>query len=79
MTVFELFVVVVSGILGARLGLWFGNKQAEARAELQSLNARIDIEGDVISRRIDEENRELWTRINELDSRVTEFVEKEKK
>jgi uncharacterized membrane-anchored protein YhcB (DUF1043 family) len=79
MTVFELFVVVVIGILGVRLGMWFANKQAEARAEVQSLSARIDIEGDAISRRIDEENRELWTRIGELDSRVTEFMEKEKK
>jgi hypothetical protein len=79
MTVFELLIVAVAFVGGVRYGLWFANKQAEARAEVQSLSARIDIEGDVIGRRIDEENRELWTRITELDNQVSALIDKEKK
>lgn len=79
MTLLELVFVVVAAILGARFGLWLANTQAEARAEVQSLNTRIDIEGDSILRRIDSETQELWRRISELDTRVTEFLEKEKK
>lgn len=79
MTLLELVFVVVAAILGARFGLWLANKQAEARAEVQSLNTRIDIENDVMSCRLDSETHELWRRISELDTRVTEFLEKEKK
>ena len=44
MTLLELILVVLALVMGVRLGMWIANKQADARAEVQSLSARIDIE-----------------------------------
>jgi hypothetical protein len=65
MSVFDLFLIVVSLYFGGRLGWWFAEKQADAKRNTA-----------VLDRRIDDESREIWARINQIENDVNEAKEK---
>lgn len=87
MTLFDFLLFVVALLLGVRVGVWYATKQAEAQAQIQSVNTRIDMEGEAISRRlnettaaldrrIDDTTQDLWRRVNELENQFNELKEK---
>lgn len=75
MSILEGLLFVVGVVLGARLGIWIANKHADMQSEFTSINMHITNVEESITRRIEDESRELWQRINDLDIQVSDLKE----
>lgn len=88
MTILEFLLLVFAAIFGARLGIWYTNKQADIQQqfnaihqtivdEQREMHARITDMQTSLTRRLDDESNMVWRQISELGQKLENHTQEQ--